>query len=380
MSQTVFLHVGLPKSGTTYIQRVLATHKEALASNEQLLFPGRSWGLQVNATRDVRQMSRGGEQAAGSWKRLVNEVHAWPGDAVVSMEWLCAADAEQVERIVGDLRPSRVKVVFTVRDIARTLPSAWQETVKNRKTWTWSEFLAGVTAEDPRDNDAGNRFWPKQDMAAMLDTWGSQVSREDLVVVTVPPAGSPSELLWERFADVLGIPARDYGTALPRHNESLGVESTEVVRRLNEVSRGAGFGKETHTRLFKHVVARGILAARRSQESRLALPPEQHDWARDTSASRSRSSPSGRSPWWATSRTCRPRSCRGTSPTPPSWIRAPPGRQPRRHRRPAPGAARAGAEARRPRALPGAADREGGAQPGDGRDAALFVSTRSAPR
>ena len=102
-------------------------------------------------------------------------------------------------------------------------------------------------------------------------------------MVTVPPAGSPSELLWERFADVLGIPARDYGTALPRHNESLGVEFTEVVRRLNEVSRGAGFGKETHTRLFKHVVARGILAARRSQESRLALPPEQHDWARDTS-------------------------------------------------------------------------------------------------
>ena len=51
---------------------------------------------------------------------------------------------------------------------------------QDRKTWTWSEFLAGVTAEDPRDNDAGNRFWPKQDMAAMLDTWGSQVSREDL--------------------------------------------------------------------------------------------------------------------------------------------------------------------------------------------------------
>ena len=283
MSQTVFLHVGLPKSGTTYIQRVLATHKEALASTEQLLFPGRTWGLQVNATRDVRRMSRGGEQAAGSWKRLVDEVHAWPGDAVVSMEWLCAADAEQVERIVGDLRPSRVRVVFTVRDIARTLPSAWQETVKNRKTWTWEEFLAGVTAEDPRANDAGNRFWPKQDMAAMLDTWGTQVPREDLVVVTVPPAGSPSELLWERFADVLGIPARDYGTALPRHNESLGVESTEVVRRLNEVSRGAGFGKEAHTRLVKHVVARGILSARRSQESRLALPPEQHEWAREAS-------------------------------------------------------------------------------------------------
>jgi hypothetical protein len=281
MSQTVFLHVGLPKSGTTYIQRVLATHKEALASGEKLLFPGHSWGLQVNATRDVRQMRRGGKEAAGSWRRMVREIHAWPGDAVVSMEWLCAADAAQVARIVGDLAPSRVRVVFTVRDIARTLPSAWQEMVKNRKTWSWSEFLTGVSAEDARDNDAGNRFWPKQDMAAMLDTWGTQVPSEDLVVVTVPLPGSPPELLWERFAGVLGIPPRDYGTALPRHNESLGVESTEVVRRLNEAARGAGFGKEAHLRIFKHVVARRILSARRSQESRLGLPAEYHDWARE---------------------------------------------------------------------------------------------------
>ncbi len=281
MSQTVFLHVGLPKSGTTYIQRVLATHKEAIASTDQLLFPGHSWGLQVNATRDVRQMRRGGKEAAGSWRRLVREVHDWPGDAVVSMEWLCAADADQVARIVGDLAPSRVRVVFTVRDIARTLPSAWQEMVKNRKTWSWSEFLTGVTAADSRDSDAGSRFWPKQDMAAMLDTWGTEVPSEDLVVVTVPLPGSPPELLWERFAGVLGIPPRDYGTALPRHNESLGVESTEVVRRLNEAARGAGFGKEAHLRIFKHVVARRILAARRSQESRLGLPAEYHEWARE---------------------------------------------------------------------------------------------------
>lgn len=281
MTQTVFLHVGLPKSGTTYIQRVLATHKEALASNEQLLFPGHSWGMQVNATRDVRQMQRGGKEATGSWRRLVREIHAWPGDAVVSMEWLCAADAGQVARIIGDLAPSRVTVVFTVRDIARTLPSAWQETVKNRKSWAWGEFLDGVAAGDSEGNEVGGRFWPKQDMAALLDTWGTQVPREDLVVVTVPLPGNPPELLWERFAGVLGIPPRDYGTALPRHNESLGVESTEVVRRINQLAREAGFNRDAHLRIFKHVLARRILAARRSQESRLGLPAEYHDWARE---------------------------------------------------------------------------------------------------
>ena len=359
MSQTVFLHVGLPKSGTTYIQRVLATHKEAFASTEQLLFPGHSWGLQVNATRDVRQMRRGGKEAAGSWQRLVREIHAWPGDAVVSMEWLCAADADQVARIVGDLAPSRVRVVFTVRDIARTLPSAWQEMVKNRKTWSWGEFLTGVTAEDSRDNEAGNRFWPKQDMAAMLDTWGTQVPSEDLVVVTVPLPGSPPELLWERFAGVLGIPPRDYGTALPRHNESLGVESTEVVRRLNEAARGAGFGKEAHLRIFKHVVARRILAARRSQESRLGLPAEYHDWAREAAQEQVEAITQRGAVVVGDLEDLHAVDRPGRRHRPlPARSRGAPGRSPRRHRRSRLRPPRAGAAGRRPRAVAGAGHRK----------------------
>ena len=64
MSQTVFLHVGLPKSGTTYIQRVLATHKEALASNEHLLFPGRAGG-----SRSTRPATSGICRAAASRPR-----------------------------------------------------------------------------------------------------------------------------------------------------------------------------------------------------------------------------------------------------------------------------------------------------------------------
>ena len=56
MSQRVFLHVGLPKSGTSYVQRVLSENRERLMDEARLLFPGESWHDQVQAVRDVRQI------------------------------------------------------------------------------------------------------------------------------------------------------------------------------------------------------------------------------------------------------------------------------------------------------------------------------------
>src|SRR4051812_16878564 len=107
MSQTVFLHVGLPKSGTSFIQGVLSANKKQLQREADLLFPGRSWHEQVLAVRDVREMKR--RRHAGAWEELVREMVDWPGNSVVSMEWLCASSEEVVRRVVADLAPARVE-------------------------------------------------------------------------------------------------------------------------------------------------------------------------------------------------------------------------------------------------------------------------------
>ena len=46
--------------------------------------------------------------------------------------------------IVESLAPATVHVVLTARDLARVLPSTWQENIQNGLTWTWPEFLASV--------------------------------------------------------------------------------------------------------------------------------------------------------------------------------------------------------------------------------------------
>lgn len=194
MSTEVFLHIGLPKSGTSYLQRLLTEHRSALQERAGLLFPGRSWDDQVMAVRDVRDMG-GGDRVKAAWPRLVDEVHRWQGRTVISMEWLCSAEPRVVRRIVADLEPATVQVVVTVRDLGRTLPAAWQEFVQNRSSWTWEEFLAGVTDPDLTATAPGRAFWSQQDAPRLVERWASVVTPDRVHVVTLPQPGAPRDLL-----------------------------------------------------------------------------------------------------------------------------------------------------------------------------------------
>lgn len=260
----------------------MSRNKVALQDRANLLFPG-TWSQQMLAVRDVRDMGRR-RASGGSWATLVREMQDWPGDSVFSMEWLCAAKKNQIRRIVEELAPSRVEVVFTVRDLARTLPAAWQEYMQTRQAWTWEEFLTGVSSPTPSDNEPGGAFWGQQDLSALLGRWASVVTPERSHVVTVPHPGAAPDVLWERMAQVLGIDAGGYDTEGLGDNPSLGLDSAELMRRLNPLTRDAGIRRATYQRYFKHALAKQILAQRRAGEARLALPADYHDWARETAA------------------------------------------------------------------------------------------------
>jgi hypothetical protein len=275
----VFLHVGLPKSGTSYLQKLLIANREPLAKESRVLFPGATWNDQVVAVRDVRNLysPRTRRRVEGSWQRLVDEVLAWRGDAVISMEWLCAANDEQIARIVESFDNREVHVVVTARDLARTLPAAWQEFMQNRQTWTWDEFLAGV--QDPAGTSTGGgAFWSQQHLPRLLERWCRHLDVARVHLVTLPQPGGDRDLLWHRFAGVLGVDPYVCDTHDLGGNESLGLESAELMRRLNLKLDGAGVRRGGYNAFFKHRLAKEVLAARRSEESAVALTDETRSW------------------------------------------------------------------------------------------------------
>nr|MBA2390515.1 hypothetical protein [Geodermatophilaceae bacterium] len=78
---------------------------------------------------------------------LLDEVGRWTGrTTVVSVELLNVASPATAMRIVGSFAPADVHIVITARDLARVIPSSWQETIQNGLVWTWDEFVASVVS------------------------------------------------------------------------------------------------------------------------------------------------------------------------------------------------------------------------------------------
>src|SRR3954451_11254548 len=150
MARRVFLHIGLPKTGTSYLQTILWSHRAELRA-AGLLVPGRErrdhlWASLV--VRDDPRVERRNARAPSSWAVLLEETAAWDRDVVVSHEFFCAASPEQARRAVEALAPAEVHLVLTAREPLGLFTSSWQESLKNKGT-TRIEDYGRTESDDP---------------------------------------------------------------------------------------------------------------------------------------------------------------------------------------------------------------------------------------
>src|SRR4029078_7108605 len=77
------------------------------------------------------------------WTGLVDDVRAASQPrAVISSEAFAQADGPEIRRSVDDLDPARVHVVLTLRQLARILPSSWQQSVQTGSDSRYEDWLA----------------------------------------------------------------------------------------------------------------------------------------------------------------------------------------------------------------------------------------------
>ena len=274
VARKVVLHVGVMKSGTSYLQRLLVANRDLLAERG-VLFPGGSWAAQVRGVTEVLDRKRlVVEPPQGSWQALVDELDAWPGTGVISMEYLAPAGPAKIEAVVSSFPAGSVQVVVTTRDLGRTVPAMWQETLKNGRFESFASYVDAIADRD----GLGRRFWREQNVADVCERWGSAVGSDQVVVVTVPPPGAPPEELWRRFATALGVDPSDCvgpGSA----NESLGAASAEVLRQLNARVDGMAYGE--YSRRIKQQLAKRVMAPHRGEETAVGFTPP--PWLRERS-------------------------------------------------------------------------------------------------
>ena len=277
----VFLHVGLAKTGTTSVQAALEQSQERYAGHG-LCLPGGRHRTHRRAAYDLvgRRIEGDEDPLAGSFRRLVEAVDACTAPrAVVSEELLALARPRHVQRLGRALGHHELELVVGVRDLGRTLLSSWQQEVVNAQTFGWRSFADAVRDPEQGSVRAGVAFWLRHDVLRVLDTWEQLVPRARVHLVTVPPAGAPGQLLLDRFASVVGVPAGVLRLDDPLRNTSLGAVELEVVRRLN--TRLGGLPR----RQYLAVVQRGMRPGlERPGSRRLTLPPEDLGWVAERGA------------------------------------------------------------------------------------------------
>jgi hypothetical protein len=261
VAQKVFFHIGLPKTGTTYLQTLLWNNHEEL-KRQGVLVPGESNRQHLWASGVVREdpnIDRRGPQARYAWDRLVTEINAWPGTAVVTHEFFASASAEQAARAISVLDGAEVHVVVTARDTLSLVTARWQEFVKNGSTVPIDRY---PTREDSSPTDDWG--WGTLDLADVLGRWGTAVAHERVHVLTLPRPDEPRETLWLRFAALLGVDPGRCGTAGSMANESLGVVEVELLRRINADLEGFSTAVDRGN-WIRGYLAQGKLVPRRGE-------------------------------------------------------------------------------------------------------------------
>jgi hypothetical protein len=249
----VYVHIGLPKTATSYLQTIIWSNREALRAHG-VVVPGAERRDHLWASRTVRQersQERAPERHRTAWDRLRAELAATDGTGLVSHEFFSAADAEQASAMVDGLAPAEVHLVVTAREPLGLFTASWQESLKNGSTTPMPDYARTVS-----DRPSAIWNWRTLDLRLVLERWSAAVPPERVHVLVLDPT-APRDDVWHRFAGIIGLSGDDVDLSGSFPNTSMGVAEAETLRRVN--GRLTGF-----TRAFdKGVYLRTYLADER---------------------------------------------------------------------------------------------------------------------
>ena len=131
----VYLHVGVHRSGTPYLQSMLLRHRAALRESG-VLYPGAESRMFLGAV-EVRGTHRGwglrSRDVRGSWDALCREARRFDGATIISHELLAASAPRQVIAAMTMLRELDVHVLVSTSDpdssVTRDAVRRWRRAV-----------------------------------------------------------------------------------------------------------------------------------------------------------------------------------------------------------------------------------------------------------
>ena len=287
MAGKVVLHIGVQKSGTTFLQHVLQDHDQALADAGVLYPIPRDWerGRRTVANHEwatygllgteypwVSEPRAAREQP--SWQALLKQVRAWPGTVLLSAEALSVIRADAVSRLFDALGVDDVEVLVTARSLGQALPSLWQQHIRNGQSTSFDTYLTGLARHRDRggthiETDPDAHIWRAFVLSGLVRRW-SGAGASKVSVITSP--GRPPRLLLDRFTRAAGLPGPTH-TLVPDRKAHAGLTAPEtlVLASLNSAFRQNSWPKQKADRARQAITER--FQARDQRGGKATVPP-----------------------------------------------------------------------------------------------------------
>jgi hypothetical protein len=233
---TVHLHVGTRKSGTTYVQLSLRASRAQLAVDGVAVAATTQDDLPIATglrhARDARDDAAARVAVDQLLARLEEGRRRGLRRQIVSIEALAELPEPLADQVVDAVRGQGydVEVVVTARHWGLSIPSEWQQEVKQRGTQPYADFATAVRERRP----AATGFLDRHDVPGIARRWGHRVGVESVHVIACPPRNRTSGSLLELFCGTVGIDQATLRTPEGKTvNPSLSLAQAELVRRLN---------------------------------------------------------------------------------------------------------------------------------------------------
>jgi len=282
-SRRLYVHIGLQKTGTTYLQAVMLANRDRLASQGMALVPPtkkEAFQLML-AVRDRYQPGHDPASVADALTRFESRLaRSTAPRMLLSQESLSAARPPQVKRFLAACDAVEVHVVVTVRDLARSVPSAWQQDLKAGRTFAYRRYLRRLQAME--GNGAGGHPWIQLDPPAVLARWAAELPEGRIHVITVPPPGGPPAVLLERFCRVIDVDPAGLAHAETPSNTSLGWVQAEVLRRVNRELPDDLLRRQVYGGIGKRFFVGEVLGDQTSRKIR--VPDRLRPWCEEVSS------------------------------------------------------------------------------------------------
>lgn len=229
MVERVLVHVGLPKTATSYLQTIIWSNRDELR-RRGVVVPGVERRDHLWASRTVREdpaQLRAPQHHREAWDRVRAELAAGDGVGLISHEFFAAASRTQAVAMVEALAPAQVHLVVTAREPLGLFAASWQESLKNGATTPMVEY-----GRHESRSATAIWNWRSLDLRLVLQRWSAAVAPERIHVIALDPRAARDDV-WHRFAAVVGFETAGLDLSGSFPNSSMGVTEAETLRRLN---------------------------------------------------------------------------------------------------------------------------------------------------